>query len=109
MIVEAYLFNKMKLNETFQNTTNSAKLSSDVIAILVVVLAIAIFYTFGAVSLSWNYNNYVGSSFGSKIIFAILVFLFPSMYYPVYAWFLNPIKSLRLKSNTINNRVPTGI
>ena len=109
MIVEAYLFNKMKLTEKFQSTNNSSKLSGDLIAVLVIILAIAIFYTFGAVSLSWNYNNYVGSSFGSKIIFAILVFFFPSMYYPVYAWFINPIKSLRLKSNTINNRVPTGI
>lgn len=108
MIFEAFLFNKMKFAEKFQEKANSEQIVAGII-VLIIILILAIFYTFGAISLSWNYNNYVGTSFILKLLYAILVFIFPSLYYPVYAWFLNPIKSLKSRTNTINTRTLTGI
>ena len=101
MILEALLLKNTKAIEKFQDAsenTDTAALkysTNTLIILLVIILAAAIFYTGGAISLSVNYNNYIGTSTGLKILYGILVFLFPSLYYPVYAWFLSPVKGMK--------------
>lgn len=105
MILETFLLKNTKLLENFQEA--SAKDASaepvkysttTIVIVLAIVLAISIFYIGGAVVLSVNYNNYVGTSSGLRIVYGILVFFFPSFYYPFYAWFLNPVKGTRLRN-----------
>ena len=103
MILETFIVKNMKVSEAFTDASGNSVSITGLVLLLLLIIVISIFYTFGAVSLSWNYNNYVGTSTGAKILYAILVFLFPSFYYPVYAWFLNPIKSLRSRNNSVTN------
>lgn len=102
MILETFLLNKMKTVEKFQDG-NAQGLLGVGLFFFIIFLALIIFFTFGAVSLSWNYNNYLGTSFVPKLFYGFLVFLFPTFYYPFYAWFLNPIKNFR------RNITPRGI
>jgi hypothetical protein len=68
-------------------------------------MVFAIFYTFGAVSLSWKYNTYLGTSYPLKLLYAILVFIFPSLYYPVYAFFFNPITGSKVKNTNTSIKI----
>ena len=107
MILETFLLKNTKVIEKFQDATEEPtnaepkKYSNTVlIIVLVIILAISIFYIGGAISLSVNYNNYVGTSTGLRIVYGILVFFFPSLYYPFYAWFLSPVKGQRVRTST---------
>ena len=108
MILETFLLKNTNFLEKFKDTTeeetttDAISYSITTIAIVVSIIVIgAIFYTGGAISLSVNYNNYVGTSSGLKIIYGILVFFFPSLYYPFYAWFLSPVKGQRVRTNNM--------
>ena len=43
----------------------------------------------GSAKLSYCYNLSIGNSEGVAFLFAILCFIFPSLYYPYYSFFLN--------------------
>jgi len=96
MLVETFLLNKINKIEPFQDSNQTAVTINVFTIVLIVILGLV--YTFGAVILSWNYSNYVGSSFFTKIVIAILALIFPSAYYPIYAWFLNPLKFSRINN-----------
>ena len=49
-----------------------------------------VMYAYGAASLSYNYNVYVGNTGGIVWVYTILSFMFSSLYYPFYAIFLSP-------------------
>lgn len=100
MIVEHFLYKQMKSVEKFEDSNNVIA-SNWGLTILIIIIIFGFLYTVGAVLLSWNYNTYIGSSFGLKIIYAILVLLFPSFYYPLYALVLNPIKGYRNSSKGV--------
>jgi uncharacterized membrane protein len=107
MIVESFLISKMKNIEKFEEN-NSTDLESFLeigLLSLLIILIIAIFYTFGAVSLSWRYNTYIGTSYPLKLLYAILVFIFPSLYYPVYAFFFNPITGSKVKNTNTSIKI----
>jgi len=72
---------------------------------ILLLLVISIFYTFGAISLSWRYNTYIGTSYNLKLLYAILVFIFPTLYYPVYAFFLNPITGVKVRNMSSNIKI----
>ena len=57
---------------------------------LFIVLLLAI-PAFGAARLSYCYNMFLGNSTTLAVIYSILCFFFPGIYYPVYALFLNPV------------------
>lgn len=96
MILESLLFRNMRFRENFEDDNETLKkIGVTALTFLIIVLVIAVLYTFGAVSLSMNYNDYRGTSSGFKTLYAILVFLFPSLYYPFYALVLNPIKTYK--------------
>jgi len=46
-------------------------------------------YSFGAAKLSYAYNSSIGSS--SAFLWSILAFFFSGLYYPYYAFFVNPV------------------
>lgn len=57
---------------------------------LFILLLLAI-PAFGAARLSYCYNMFLGNSTTLAVIYSILCFFFPGIYYPVYALFLNPV------------------
>jgi len=96
MLLELFALRKFQTLERFTDTSANTDISSTYIAIIVVSIIISLIYTGGAISLSWNYNNYIGTSNGLKLLYAILVFIAPSIYYPFYALLLNPITNLKV-------------
>ena len=96
MLLELFALRNSKTLERFIDSSGNTAIGADMIVYIVIILIVSLIYTAGAISLSWNYNNYIGTTTGSKIFYAILVFIAPSIYYPVYALVLSPIKSLRL-------------
>jgi hypothetical protein len=71
----------------FQMSSTQVTASMTVFAF---VLVYTILYAYGAASLSYNYNMYVGNTGGIVWVYAILSFIFSSVYYPFYAIFLSP-------------------
>ena len=95
MLVELFALRNFRTLERFVDSEDKkTEITTTMIALIVVMIIISLIYTGGAISLSWNYNNYIGNSFGLKVFYAILVFIFPSIYYPIYALLLSPIKRL---------------
>jgi len=70
------------------------QMSSTEVTSSMVFIAIAftymLLYSYGAASLSYNYNVYVGNTGGIAWVYSILCFIFSSFYYPFYAIFLSP-------------------
>jgi hypothetical protein len=58
---------------------------------ILLTFIIAFLVCYGAARLSWCYNTFYGESTTIKVIFSILCFFFPQLYYPFYALFLDPI------------------
>jgi hypothetical protein len=102
MILETFLVKNTKMIEKFEDNTDAEKITGVYIGIIVLIIALIIFYVGGAISLSLNYNNYIGTSNGLKMFYAILVLLFPSLYYPFYAWFLSPLSKLKARNISMN-------
>lgn len=109
MLVELFALRNFKTLERFADTDKKeSTLSTGMLILIISMIVISLIYTGGAISLSWNYNTYLGNSFGIKIFYAILVFIFPSFYYPLYALLLNPIKRLSpLRSSSVIRAVKT--
>jgi hypothetical protein len=61
---------------------------------LFILLLLAI-PAFGAARLSYCYNMFIGNSTTMAVIYSILCFFFPGIYYPVYALFLNPVCAMQ--------------
>jgi hypothetical protein len=108
MLFETLILNKLTNNklseliqkpeETIENYSNSDTVAWTLIAIYLILV---FFYSYGASRLSWAYNTYYSNSLIIKILYSIFAFIFAGIYYPMYAWFLNPLGSLR--NNTISN------
>jgi len=97
MLLELFALRNFKTLERFTNaTTDSSTLTSGMVILVISMVLISLIYTGGAISLSWNYNNYIGTSGGMKFFYAILVFIAPSIYYPFYALLYNPIKKMKV-------------
>jgi uncharacterized MAPEG superfamily protein len=62
------------------------------IVFLLFIMVYGIMYSVGAASLSYNYNLSVGTSGTMTVVYAVLSFMFSSLYYPFYALFVSPIK-----------------
>jgi len=60
---------------------------------------------YGAVSLSWCYNTYIGTSPALKVVYAVLCFFFPMFYYPYYGVFLDPLCGIKKNMNNRTLRV----
>jgi hypothetical protein len=67
----------------------AAKLGSYLLFITGSILFFSFIYSFGAAKLSYAYNTSIGSS--SAFVWAILAFFFSGLYYPYYAFFVNPV------------------
>jgi hypothetical protein len=63
----------------------------------------ALLYSYGAAKLSYNYNMSVNN--GSMVYFwCILCFFFASIYYPYYAFFLNPVLPISVVGVRVGGR-----
>ena len=69
------------------------------------ILLLIICNLYGAVSLSWCYNTYLGTSPGLKVVYAVLCFFFPMFYYPYYGVFLDPLCGIKKNMNNRTLRV----
>ena len=76
---------KMTIYESFEDYT-----SSDIIDLYGNIVLNAV-YAFSAAFLSYGYNKYIGNRTSLAIFWASLCFFFPTLYIPIYAFFLNPI------------------
>jgi len=57
---------------------------------ILIFLLFSFIYSYGAAKLSYNYNMSMNN--GSLVYFwCLLCFFFSSIYYPYYAFFLNPV------------------
>jgi hypothetical protein len=78
-----------------------ARASSMIILYSLFALAISLGFALGAARLSYCHNIYMGNDTTVAILFAILCFFFPTIYYPVYAIFLNPVCSMGRKNKGV--------
>jgi len=53
------------------------------------ILLLMFVQAIGSARLSYCYNISIGNSEGVAFLYAILCFIFPSLYYPYYSFFLN--------------------
>ena len=60
-------------------------------AVIVLYLLFIVVFSAGAASLSYKYNISIGNSFGLSVLYSALSFVFSSLYYPYYAFMLNPV------------------
>ena len=60
----------------------------------ILVVIFALIYAYGAASLSYNYNMYINNK-NLAILWAIVCFFFPFLYYPFYAIVLDPVLYVR--------------
>ena len=72
-------------------TISFAKLGVFALITSVLLLILLIANCYGAARLSWCYNTFYGVGEAEKLLWAILCFFNPGIYYPVYAIFLDPV------------------
>lgn len=83
-----------------------------VLTLLAVYIIFAVLVAYGAAKLSWNYNMFIGNPSWKAFMYSLLAFLFSEFYYPMYAYFLDPVPGLTARGvrnnnsrrNTANNR-----
>jgi len=70
---------------------------------LLVALLSSLIFSYGAAKLSYNYNMSMNN--GSFVYFwCLLCFFFSSIYYPYYAFFLNPVLPIAMVGVTVGGR-----
>ena len=84
-----------KKKEPFANEDELKTAETVFWVFLVVYLILAFIWSYGAAKLSWGYNYYVGNGWGTSFTFSFLAFIFSELYYPFYAFFLNPIYNIK--------------
>lgn len=87
--------------DNFTGTETSASMTGFTILYLIFSLIVLFIWGYGAAKLSYTYNIYVGNTTGTATVFSILAFLFSDFYYPMYAYFLNPVGSSIRKNNRL--------
>lgn len=68
-----------------------------VITLLAIYIIFAVLVAYGAAKLSWNYNMFVGNPSWKAFLYSLLAFIFSEFYYPIYAYFLDPVPRLVAK------------
>jgi hypothetical protein len=83
--------------ETFSEMENmkeqankSPGLFASGIIIFLVFLALGVIYCYGAAKLSYDYNMSI-NNLSSAMMWSVICYCFPAIYYPYYALFLNPV------------------
>jgi hypothetical protein len=74
-----------------------------VLTLLVIYIIFAILVAYGAAKMSWNYNMFVGNPTWKAFLYSLLAFIFSEFYYPMYAYFLDPVPKLVAKGVRNNN------
>jgi hypothetical protein len=73
--------------------------------VIIVIVVISLIFALGAARLSYTYNLYIGNSTGVAFGYAVLNSFFSYLYYPFYAFFLNPVGSRKpIQNNAARNR-----
>lgn len=80
------------VNPELQKGEKQKQQSFGILAVLSVLfgLLLSFMYSYGAAKLSYCYNVSTGNG-GIAVIYSLLAFFFSGIYYPYYAWFLNPL------------------
>lgn len=80
------------VNPELQKGEEQKLQSFGILAVLSVLfgLLLSFMYSYGAAKLSYCYNVSTGNG-GVAFIYSLLAFFFSGIYYPYYAWFVNPL------------------
>ena len=82
--------------EGFQMTTaEQSQLYGASVTLIVIYAVIMLLFSLGAARLSYTYNMSIGTSGGFTWLYAVLSFIFSSLYYPYYAFVLNPVGAVQ--------------
>jgi hypothetical protein len=85
------------VNPEMQKGEERKMQSFGILAVLSVLfgLVLCFMYNYGAAKLSYCYSVRTGSA-GMATLYSILAFFFSGLYYPYYAWFLNPLCAVQV-------------
>lgn len=80
------------VNPELQKGAEQKLQSFGILAVLSVLigLLLSFMYSYGAAKLSYCYNVSTGNP-GGAFLYSLLAFFFSGIYYPYYAWFVNPL------------------
>jgi hypothetical protein len=85
--------NPLKRIEKFE--TNEIDVNNYYYTALIIYIIVLLIVAFGAAKLSYSYNIFIGTSGSLSIFYSVLAFLFSEFYYPFYAYFIDPVPSLK--------------
>jgi len=94
MLAKKETFAEEPSADTTTSTTTTlpmGALGTGVLGLSVLIVFISFIAAVGAARLSYCYNLSVGNGSSTALMFAVICFIFPSLYYPYYALFLNPL------------------
>lgn len=94
------IFNPLKKIEKFETT--DLPINNYYYTALIIYIIVLLIVAFGAAKLSYSYNMFIGTSNGMSIVYAVLAFIFSELYYPFYAYFIDPLSML---GNTQRRRI----
>lgn len=93
MLLLFSFLNPLKKVEKFE--TEELTIDKYYYTALILYIIVLLIVAFGAAKLSYSYNSFIGTSGGLKIFYTIVAFLFSEFYYPYYAYFVDPLPTLR--------------
>jgi hypothetical protein len=104
MILTAYALGLDKTLGVTQGFQGTAEDHQAIGFVLAFQLIFALLSAAGAAYLSIKLNTHLGTSSGWMMFYAVLAFLFSEIYYPVYAFFFNPIGAKPKGANSGSRR-----
>jgi hypothetical protein len=94
MLLLFSFLNPLKKIEKFE-TEEELTIDKYYYTALILYIIVLLIVAFGAAKLSYTYNNFIGTSGGLKIFYAVIAFLLSEFYYPYYAYFVDPLPTIR--------------
>jgi len=94
MLAKKEMFAEEPSADTTTSTTTTlpmGAIGTGILGLSILIVVVSFIAAFGAARLSYCYNLSVGNGSSTALMFAVICFIFPSLYYPYYALFLNPL------------------
>ena len=95
MILETFVLKVFEKKESFTSFDLNTFDLTTIDTTIVVYFLFLFIYAFGAAKLSWSLSRHSGTSYFVSVMYAIIAFMFSSAYYPIYAYFYNPLNKLK--------------
>ena len=76
---------------THVNTASIAEAGGMLMFYSTILMIFVILFCYGAARTSYCYNIAIGNGVDIALLYSVICFFFPNLYYPYYALFLNPL------------------